>query len=50
MSIYKTRLFSRWARGQGLSDSMLCQAVREIREGLYEADLGGSLLKKRARS
>jgi hypothetical protein len=47
MSIYKTRLFGRWARGQRLSDSMLCQAVREIREGLYEADLGGSLLKKR---
>lgn len=47
MSIYKTRLFSRWARKQGLSDSLLCQAVREIREGLYDADLGGALLKKR---
>jgi hypothetical protein len=47
MSIYKTRLFGRWARGQGLSDSMLCQAVREIIEGLYEAERGGSLLKKR---
>ena len=47
MSIYRTRLFSRWARRQGIRDSMLCQAVREIREGLYEADLGGNLLKKR---
>jgi hypothetical protein len=47
MSIYKTRLFSRWARKQGLQDSVLCQAVREIRCGLYEADLGGNLLKKR---
>ena len=26
---------------------MLSQAVREIREGLYEADLGGNLVKKR---
>jgi hypothetical protein len=47
MSIYKTRLFGRWACKQGIQDSMLCQAVREIRRGLYEADLGGNLLKKR---
>src|SRR5262245_10138706 len=47
MSIYKVRPFSRWARKQGLTDSTLGQAVREIREGLYEADLGGNLLKKR---
>src|SRR5262245_23106925 len=47
MSIYKVRPFSRWARKQGLTDSALWQAVREIREGLYEADLGGNLLKKR---
>lgn len=47
MSIYKTRLFGRWARKQGLSDSMLRRAVREIRAGLYDADLGGNLLKKR---
>ncbi|HEV8330131.1 MAG TPA: type II toxin-antitoxin system RelE/ParE family toxin [Steroidobacteraceae bacterium] len=47
MSIYKTRWFSRWARKQGLDDSLLCQAVREIRGGLYDADLGGCLLKKR---
>jgi hypothetical protein len=33
MSIYKARLFSRWARKQGLQGSMLCQAVLEIREG-----------------
>jgi hypothetical protein len=26
---------------------MLCDAVREMRHGLYEADLGGGLLKKR---
>jgi hypothetical protein len=47
MSIFQTRLFSRWARKQGLSESMLCEAVREISVGLYEADLGGNLLKKR---
>jgi hypothetical protein len=47
MSIYKTRLFSRWARRQGVLDSALSQAVREIRAGLCEADLGGNLVKKR---
>jgi hypothetical protein len=40
-------LFVRWARKQGLNDSSLCDAVREITEGLYEADLGSGLIKKR---
>lgn len=47
MSIYKVRWFSRWARRQGLSDAVLCEAVKEMTEGQYEADLGGNLLKKR---
>ena len=47
MSIYKVRWFSRWARKQGLSDAALCEAVKEMAEGQYEADLGGHLLKKR---
>lgn len=47
MTIYKTRWFARWARKEGLSDKALCQAVEEMSEGLYEANLGGHLLKKR---
>ena len=47
MAIYKTRWFDRWARKQGLSTQSLCAAVREMRSGLYDADLGGGLLKKR---
>lgn len=47
MKIHKTRWFVRWARKQGLNDFSLCVAVREMTEGLYEADLGGGLLKKR---
>jgi hypothetical protein len=47
MSVYRTRAFSRWARKQRLSDLALCEAVYEMRHGLYEADLGGGLLKKR---
>jgi hypothetical protein len=47
MVIYKTRWFNRWAGKQGLDDLRLCAAVREMTVGLYEADLGGGLLKKR---
>jgi hypothetical protein len=47
MAIYKTRWFDRWARKQGLPAPSLCAAVREMTEGLYDADLGGGLFKKR---
>lgn len=47
MAIYKTRWFDRWARKQGLTTSSLCDAVREMTNGLYDADLGGGLFKKR---
>lgn len=47
MAIYQTRWFSRWAKKQGLAAGALCAAVAEIQQGLYEADLGGGLLKKR---
>ena len=47
MAIYKTRWFDRWSRKQKLSTRALCEAVREMQAGLYEADLGGGLLKKR---
>jgi len=47
MAIYKTRWFDRWARKQNLSMHALCEAVREMEAGLYEADVGGGLLKKR---
>jgi hypothetical protein len=47
MAVYRVRSFSRWARKQRLSDRVLCDAVREMQQGVYEADLGGGLLKKR---
>jgi hypothetical protein len=47
MKIHKTRWFARWAHKQKLADSSLCDAVREMAAGLYEADLGGGLFKKR---
>ena len=47
MEIYKTRIFSRWTDREGLIDASLCKAVSEMAAGLYDADLGGGLFKKR---
>ena len=47
MAIYSTRWFDRWARKQGLTTPSLCVAVREMARGLFDADLGGGLFKKR---
>ena len=47
MSVYKTRWFDRWARKEGLATTGLCAAMREMTSGLFDADLGGGLFKKR---
>ncbi|HEY8908078.1 MAG TPA: type II toxin-antitoxin system RelE/ParE family toxin [Rhodoferax sp.] len=44
--VFKTKTFDRWAR-KLLSDEVLCEAAREIEQGLYEADLGSGICKKR---
>lgn len=45
--VFKTRYFSRWFRKIGLSDVALCQAVKEMEQGLIDANLGGGVVKKR---
>lgn len=47
MRIFKYRIFRQWAKSEGLSDSLLSDAIEEIEKGLYEANLGGGLYKKR---
>jgi hypothetical protein len=44
--VFKTKTFERWAR-KVLRASVLCKAASEIEQGLFEADLGGGLCKKR---
>lgn len=44
--VFKTKTFDRWAR-KVVSDELLCQAAHEIKQGQYEADLGGGVCKKR---
>jgi hypothetical protein len=44
--VFKTKTFDRWAR-KVISDKLLCQAAAEIEQGLFEADLGAGVCKKR---
>ena len=46
-SILKRRDFARWQASEKLPDAALCKAVQEMENGLIDADLGGSLYKKR---
>ncbi len=45
--VFKTRHFARWMRKTDLTAVALCEAVREMTQGLIDADLGGGLVKKR---
>lgn len=47
MRVFVNKTFDRWSRKEGVDDGMLCQAAAEIAEGLWDANLGGSLFKKR---
>jgi hypothetical protein len=47
MRVFKTRAFGRWAAGERVTDTALCEAVGELAAGLVEADLGGQVFKKR---
>ena len=47
MRVFKTKVFSRFARKESLRDQKLAEAVREIEAGLHDGDLGGGLIKKR---
>ncbi len=44
--VFKTKTFDRWAK-KVIADALLCQAAREIEQGLFEADLGQGVCKKR---
>jgi hypothetical protein len=47
MEVLKRMDFARWQAGENLPDALLCKAVREMKNGLVDADLGGALYKKR---
>jgi len=47
MRILKNKPFSQWTRKLKISDQTLVAAMNEMMQGLYEANLGGHIYKKR---
>lgn len=47
MQVYKSKWFSKWADKEDLTDRDLSAAVKEMADGLIDADLGGHVMKKR---
>lgn len=47
MKIIKTKKFSKWAERSKIDDESLIEAAKEIRANIYEANYGGSIIKKR---
>ena len=45
--IYKTKEFASLTKKESLSDDALVVACKEMADGLYDADLGGNVYKKR---
>lgn len=48
LKIYKTKPFSKWqSKSSELDDNSLVKAIHEMQDGLFDAELGGNLYKKR---
>jgi hypothetical protein len=47
MSVYKTKVFARFARKAGLTDAQLAAAAARVVDGRFDADLGGGVYKQR---
>jgi hypothetical protein len=47
MTVFKNKVFSRFARKEGLTDQDVCKAAAEVHNDEYDADLGGGVYKQR---
>lgn len=47
MRIFKTKVFSSFARHERISDAALCDAIARAESGLIAARLGGGVIKQR---
>lgn len=45
MRVFKTKGFARWADSEGVLNAALLNAVREMSQGLINANLGGHVSK-----
>jgi len=49
LRIFKTKVFSKFAKKEQISDTALFEAVERAEKGLIDADLGGHIIKQRIR-
>ncbi|CAN5733270.1 type II toxin-antitoxin system RelE/ParE family toxin [soil metagenome] len=47
MRIFKTKPFARFAGREKVADAALIEAVRRAERGIFDADLGGGVIKQR---
>jgi hypothetical protein len=47
LRIFKTKVFSRFAKKEGICDVALLEAVKRAETGLIDADLGSNVIKQR---
>ena len=47
MRIFKNKRFARFARKEGITDTTLCEVVRDAEAGRIDADYGGGVVKQR---
>jgi hypothetical protein len=47
MRIFKTKPFARFAAKEAIDDAALVDAVRRAEQGMFDADLGGGVIKQR---
>lgn len=45
--IYKSKVFHKLSKKEKIADEALIQAVKELEDGLFDAELGGQVYKKR---
>ena len=49
LRIFKTKVFSRFAKKEQINDTALLDAVDRAEKGLIDADLGGHIIKQRVK-
>jgi hypothetical protein len=47
IKVYKNKEFHKWAQKVGLTDIALYDAAAEVNNGIFDANLGGNVYKKR---
>lgn len=47
LRVFKSKLFSRFAKQEKISDASLVESVERAEKGLIDADLGGGVIKQR---